>query len=178
MKKILKKLYTTTALATILSVMASASFATSSTGGDSGTGTSTTNSGGSKSGTASGNYNNNTRAGSNTSAGSGASNDIQSGGNVANWDAENTYWRNSYPSRPYYSKSKNYTTYEPAYQYGVELYKMNPNKRYEDLDQSQLQAEWMKKRGNSILTWDQAQEASRDSYNRLYNNRNTATPKP
>ena len=94
-----------------------------------------------------------------------------------NWDSENQYWRNEYSSRPYYNSTTNYSTYQPAYQFGVNSYNQNTGKPYSDLDQAQLRKQWESSRGNSNLTWDQAQPAIRDSYERLYNNRtNTVVP--
>lgn len=173
MKKFLRIVSTTT-LVSLFSVAAYSSFAqtnnsgSASSPGRTNTGTMSVTPGGSKSGTASGNYNNNnTRAGSNTSGGAGAPDDIQSGGSV-NWNTENTYWRSNYPSRPYYNKSRNYSVYEPAYRYGVDLYNKNTDKSYEDLNQAQLRTDWEQMRGKSTLTWEQAQDAVRDSYNRAY----------
>ena len=93
----------------------------------------------------------------------------------ADWNTENTYWRNAYPNRPYYSSANNYTTYEPAYQYGVTAYNQSQGKRYEDLNQSELRRGWDQARGDSNLTWDQAQNATRDAYSRLYTNQTAST---
>ncbi len=110
------------------------------------------------------------KAGSSGSSNSSGENVHNRGDRTEVWSKENNYWRENYTKRPYYSKSENYKTYEPAYQYGVDLYNRNPGKRYDDLNQNQLQTDWLKVRGNSSLNWDQAEKASRDSYNRLYNN--------
>ena len=88
-----------------------------------------------------------------------------------NWSTQDTYWRSNYTSRPYSNSNRNYTAYQPAYRYGVELYIKNPGKRFEDIDQSQLPAGWDKARGNSNLNWEDAQLATRDAYDRMYNNR-------
>lgn len=93
--------------------------------------------------------------------------------NTGNWKTESTYWRNQYTNRPYYNSSRDYTTYEPAYRYGVDLYNRNPNLRYEDLNSTQLESGWNQTRGNSSLNWSDAQMAVRDAYNRMHTNRNT-----
>ncbi len=89
-------------------------------------------------------------------------------GTNTTWNTENSYWRNNYASRPYYSQTMSYSAYEPAYRYGVDLYNRNPGKRYEDLDQSQLGNGWTQARGTTTLSWDQAQAATRDAYTRMY----------
>jgi len=90
---------------------------------------------------------------------------------VGAWSSERNYWQSEYPRRPYYNSTTNYQLYEPAYQYGYNAYNQNPGKRFDELDQLQLRSNWDANRGNSTLTWDQAQQASRDAYERLYNNR-------
>lgn len=88
------------------------------------------------------------------------------------WDTESSYWHDHYSSRPYYNSSRNYSLYEPAYRYGVDLYNQHPGVAYEDLNQSNLSDEWDKVKGNSTLMWSEAQDAVRDAYKRLYDNRN------
>lgn len=87
------------------------------------------------------------------------------------WDAQNSYWRDYYPSSTYYNDSRNYSTYEPAYRYGYDLYNRNAGKTYDDLNQDDLQKDWNSIRGNSNLDWNDAQEATRDAYNRMYEHR-------
>lgn len=92
--------------------------------------------------------------------------------NSMNWDSQNSYWRDTYSTRPYYNSNRSYNVYEPAYRYGVDLYNKNPNTRYEDLNQSQIGSGWANARGNSDLGWADAQMAARDAYNRMYNANN------
>jgi hypothetical protein len=133
------------------------------------------------SGTSSSNSNTGTSSGSTHSNGTsrmGTSNSTSdtdtSSDSIMNWDTENTYWRGHYSTRPYYNTSRNYSIYEPAYRYGVDLYNRHPDTVYEDLNQSNLSSEWSKIKGNSTLTWSEAQEAVKDAYNRLYDNRNVS----
>lgn len=89
------------------------------------------------------------------------------------WAAQNNYWRNAYPSTPYYNTSIHYSSYEPAYRYGVSLYKKNRNLPYDQLEPSQLDSGWNSARGKSNLHWSEAQQATRDAYMRMYDNRNS-----
>ena len=90
------------------------------------------------------------------------------------WDSQKSYWRDNYPSSSYYSSSRNYTMYEPAYRYGYDLYNRNTGKMYNELNQEELQRGWDQVRNNSSLSWSDAELATRDAYNRMYNNRNAA----
>jgi len=119
----------------------------------------------------------NTAGGTMTTGSTTASNAANSTGTVnnsTNWNTENTYWRNHYSSRPYYSNSTGYSTYEPAYQYGVTMYNQNNGRPYSDLNQTQLNSGWAQARGTSNLTWSQAQAATQDAYNRLYTQNHNA----
>ncbi|MBN8531286.1 MAG: hypothetical protein J0L97_05435 [Alphaproteobacteria bacterium] len=89
-----------------------------------------------------------------------------------NWDAENTYWRDNYRSRPYFNTSRSYSEMSPAYRYGWDLYDRSNSRAYNDLDQEQLRKNWEQARGDSNLDWNTAEPAIRDAYNRRHNNRN------
>ena len=90
--------------------------------------------------------------------------------NTTSWDAENSFWSSNYSTRPYANSTRNYSVYQPAYRYGVDLYNQNPGKRYDDLNQPQLGTDWNQARGTSNLDWSDAQLATRDAYDRMYNN--------
>jgi hypothetical protein len=93
----------------------------------------------------------------------------------SSWNSQNKYWKDNYPSSSYYSSSRNYSMYEPAYRYGVDLYNRNPNMSYDQLDQAQLRSGWNSVRGTSNLDWNDAQMATKDAYTRMYNNRNSSS---
>lgn len=106
-------------------------------------------------------------------ASNGASMSFDRGGASGNatssdWAREDTYWRQNYSSRPYSNENQDYGTYQPAYRYGVNTANdpSNASRRFEDLDQRQLESGWNQSRGNSTLEWNQARDAIRDSYNR------------
>jgi hypothetical protein len=116
-----------------------------------------------------------------TTTGTGiGTNDIMSSNPMidSTWSTESAYWRNHYSSRPYYNKTTKYTTYEPAYRFGIYNFTQNEGKRYEDLDMSQLKSDWDRMRGTSTLTWEQAQPAVRDAYTRMYEGKNSKSGSP
>jgi len=90
------------------------------------------------------------------------------------WNTENSYWSSNYSSRPYYNRNKNYTVYEPAYRFGVDLYARNSGRTFTDLNQADLSKEWQSVHGASNLDWSDAHLAVQDAYNRMYEQNNRA----
>jgi len=108
---------------------------------------------------------------------------VRGQGHHHDWETEKTYWQDNYHTRRYYDQHREYTAYEPAYHYGVDLYNENQGKPYQDLNQADLLNGWNASHGNSALDWKEAQQAVRDSYDRLYEenhnpNVNTDTSMP
>jgi hypothetical protein len=117
-----------------------------------------------------------------TGSGMGSGSDSMTGSDAArsgtssnNWSAEDRYWRENYSTRPYYRQGQDYTTYEPAYRYGADLYERNEGKRYDQLSRDEIESGWDDARGESDMNWTQAEQATRDAYNRVYNNRANRT---
>jgi hypothetical protein len=79
---------------------------------------------------------------------------------------EESYWRETYPSRPYYSADTTYDHYAPAYRYGWESRNRYEGKRFEDVE-SDLERGWDNVKGSSSLAWHRAKEATRDAWNRV-----------
>jgi len=94
--------------------------------------------------------------------------------NSNSWNTENAYWKNNYPSRPYYNNSRDYSYYEPAYRYGVDTYNRNQGKSYDELSQSDLSNGWSNARGKSNTDWSDVQMATRDAYTRMYDAQHNA----
>ncbi len=98
----------------------------------------------------------------------------------ADWEKERQYWREHYSSAPYYHSNADYSMYEPAYQYGFNIYAQNGGQPWEHLNQRLLHDGWERAHGNSNLSWDQAQDAARDAYTRAQNQnavgQNTVNP--
>jgi hypothetical protein len=80
--------------------------------------------------------------------------------------AEDAYWRNEYPNRPYYDRASSYDEYAPAYRYGWES-----RARYADRDFDQVENDlgrgWDSAKAHSRLTWDRAKFATRDAWERV-----------
>ena len=79
--------------------------------------------------------------------------------------AEDTYWRENYPSRPYAEKSRSYDDYQPAYRQGWEARSLYSDKSWDEIE-SELASRWDERRGKSSLEWKDASRASKDAWDR------------
>jgi hypothetical protein len=79
---------------------------------------------------------------------------------------EDAYWRDQYPTRPYYEPNVAYDEYAPAYRYGWESRSRHPGQRFDDVEQK-LASGWTTARSGSRLEWERARSATRDAWNRV-----------
>jgi hypothetical protein len=95
------------------------------------------------------------------------------------WHAEDQYWQANFPGRPYaLNKNYSYPKFRPAYQFGVSAFQQFGGESFDSVSQAQLRAEWEQAKGNSDLTWEQAEPAVRDAYIRLYDRKNSTEVRP
>jgi hypothetical protein len=88
---------------------------------------------------------------------------------------EEAYWRESYATRPYVTKGSTFDDYGPAYHYGIDNYAKYPGQKFDDVE-GNLSRDWQRAKGKSALTWDQAKHAARDSWQRVSDTVERATP--
>ncbi len=87
---------------------------------------------------------------------------------AVNPTTEHAFWRNEFGKRPYVTKNSPYDQYGPAYQYGWESYTTYGTKKKSfDEVEPELRRAWDSRRGNSKLSWEQAQAATRDAWQRV-----------
>jgi hypothetical protein len=83
------------------------------------------------------------------------------------WNAEDTYWRTNYRSRPYASAaSYDYDYYRPAYRYGFESANQYSGRTW-DLVESDLRRNWDTYEHRRESTWEQIKDAVRDAWDRV-----------
>jgi hypothetical protein len=85
---------------------------------------------------------------------------------AVNPTAEEAYWAEHFPMRPYNDAGHEYESYRPAYRAGIDSYIANPGESFENLEPS-LRNNWNLARGNSPLEWTEAREAARDAFGKL-----------
>lgn len=73
-------------------------------------------------------------------------------------EAVTDYWRERYPSEPYYDSSLAFDEYEPAYRLGHQSRAQDIIRAYEDVERD-LETRWASERGQSRLEWTQARQA-------------------
>lgn len=80
---------------------------------------------------------------------------------------EAEYWRDSYTTRPYYSKDYDYDTdYAPAYAYGNTVRSQYAGRKWDDSLEAEIKQGWEATKAKSRLTWEQAKAAVRDAFDR------------
>ena len=89
--------------------------------------------------------------------------------------AEDEYWRENYETRPYVAAGSSYDDYGPAYRYGWDSYGLYGDRSF-DVAEPELAREWDIRRDNSRLEWSDAKHAARDSWTRVRDTIERATP--
>ena len=83
------------------------------------------------------------------------------------WNAEDSYWRTNYSTRPYAKSGSNpYDYYQPGYRYGFESANRYPGRRWEEVE-SDLERGWERFEHRSKSTWQQVKDAVRDAWDRV-----------
>ncbi len=88
---------------------------------------------------------------------------------------EEAYWRENYATRPYVTTGAKFDDWGPAYGYGVDNYAKYPGRSFDDVE-ADLARDWQRSKGRSSLTWDRAKHATRDSWQRISDTVERATP--
>lgn len=88
---------------------------------------------------------------------------------------EEAYWRENYTSRPYVTGGATYDDYGPAYRYGIDGYTKYPGRKFDEIE-ADLSRDWQRAKGKSALTWEHAKHAARDSFQRVSDTIERATP--
>ena len=88
---------------------------------------------------------------------------------------EEAYWRENYTSKPYIRSGSTFDDYGPAYMYGVENYGRFQGASFDEVE-SDLARDWQRAKGKSSLAWEDARHATRDSWQRLSDTIERATP--
>jgi hypothetical protein len=89
--------------------------------------------------------------------------------------AEEAYWRENYSSRPYVTREATFNEYRPAYSYGVDAHRRYEGQSFEQAE-PELMRDWDRVKGMSSLTWENAKHAVRDSWQRVSDFVERATP--
>jgi len=89
--------------------------------------------------------------------------------------AEEAYWRENYSSRPYDTHGATFNEYRPAYSYGVDAHRRYEGQSFEQAE-PELMRDWDRVKGMSSLTWENAKHAVRDSWQRVSDLVESATP--
>lgn len=89
----------------------------------------------------------------------------KSAAEAINPTAEHQFWHDEYQRRPYYTQGADYEEFGPAYQYGWESFANHQGKSFKEVE-PQLGRDWESRRGQSKLSWNHAQHATHDAWQR------------
>ncbi len=78
----------------------------------------------------------------------------------------NRHFETSYQNTPYYSAGREWSDYQPAYQYGYDTYGQYRGQRFEDVEDT-LERNWDATKANSRLAWNEARGAVRDGWHHI-----------
>lgn len=73
-------------------------------------------------------------------------------------EAVTDYWRERYPSEPYYDAALPFDDFEPAYRLGHQTRAQDIARAYDEVER-ELETRWAAERGQSRLDWLQARHA-------------------
>jgi hypothetical protein len=82
-------------------------------------------------------------------------------------EAEETYWRNEFRTRPYVRPGATYEEYSDAYRYGWESRAANKAARSWDTVSGEIEKGWEKAKRSSRLAWTEAKDAVRDGWHHV-----------
>lgn len=90
---------------------------------------------------------------------------------------EDTYWRTTYTTVPYFVKDGNFTyeDYGPAYRYGWESRSRHAGRKFEEIE-TDLASKWDSAKGSSRLVWTDAKGAVHAAWTRVSNTVERLTP--
>lgn len=81
--------------------------------------------------------------------------------------AEHAYWQKHFSSRPYVDPGESFADYGPAYDYGIASASDYGGRTFDGVE-AELSRSWEQRRGTSTLTWQRAQYAVRDAWERVH----------
>lgn len=85
---------------------------------------------------------------------------------LADWNVEESYWRENWQTRPYAAADRSFDFYRAAYRYGFETAQRNGGHDFNDVEHA-LRAGWDAYEYRSAATWEAIHDAVRDGWNRL-----------
>ena len=83
------------------------------------------------------------------------------------WDDHDSYWRNTYSTRPY-AAGRDYDDLRYGYRYGFEAANRYKGRSWDDVE-SDLSRDWNTYEYRGQSTWENIKDAVRDAWNRVTN---------
>ena len=81
------------------------------------------------------------------------------------WDDEESYWRDSWSTRPYVTGDRGYDYYRPGYRYGFEAANRHRGRQWDEVE-GELRTGWDRYEHRGQSTWEHVKDAARDAWDR------------
>ena len=78
----------------------------------------------------------------------------------------NQHFENSYRQAPTYAEGREWSDYQPAYQYGYDTYGQYRGQKFDDVE-GELERKWNDTRAESRLQWNEARGAVKDGWHHI-----------
>jgi hypothetical protein len=85
---------------------------------------------------------------------------------IANWNDEDSYWRENFRSRPYAIADRDYDYYRGAYRYGFDSANRYRGRNWNDVE-TDLRSGWDRYEHRGQSAWENVKDAVRDAWNRV-----------
>jgi hypothetical protein len=84
----------------------------------------------------------------------------------SDWSTDESYWRDTFSSRPYARADRGFDYYRPAYRYGFESANRHLGKQWNDVEPD-LRSGWDRYEQRGESTWENIKDAVRDAWDRV-----------
>jgi hypothetical protein len=82
------------------------------------------------------------------------------------WNADESFWRENYRSRPYADESRGFEHYRSGYKYGYDSADRIGRRPWNEAE-PELRKGWDRYEGRGQSTWDDIKESVRDAWDRI-----------
>ena len=79
---------------------------------------------------------------------------------------DESYWRETFRTRPYVQPDRGFDHYAPAYRYGHASAARHDGRDWHEVE-TDLARDWERERGDAGSTWHEAKDAVRDAWDRV-----------
>lgn len=91
---------------------------------------------------------------------------IDDTGPLGDWNAEESYWRTNWSTRPYATGDLGFDHYLGGYRYGYEAARLHRGRAWNDVE-GDLRSGWDRYEHRNAASWEAVKDAVRDAFERI-----------